>query len=301
MKSRDLAPKLPMPPFRRGQRAPEPAVVDAPAQVQSLLDAGTYVSIDVGLIDENPLAPREAYPPAMIAQRAEELRAQGQHDPIHIMPNPDRPGRYLIADGWTRVQACRDHGVAASLFAVVHYDLSVQAAAWFGYEQNECRQQHTDLDRAFFYAKLIAAGESAAEVARRAKVSKSLMTFYSAFTRLPEALLDIIRMHPERFGSLVAYHLAKLCDQLGQDAAEKLALQFVKGEHPQAWLISHVTAMLNPTTRGAAPVRHVRYTTGYFKELGDTVSMSIRIAEPDKRAEFSRLLEQWLNTLAEVK
>lgn len=304
MKKRQFGPKIPLPPFRQ-EKAPA-EVTDASSTaiatpVQGLPEAGSYVSIELALIDENPLAPREAYPQAMIAQRAEELRAQGQHDPIHVIPNPDRPGRYIIADGWTRVQGCRDYGVSDTLFAIVHYDLTLQEAAWFGYEQNESRQQHADIDRAFFYAKLMADGTSAAEVARRAKVSKSLMTFYSAFTRLPEELLAIIRMNPERFGSVAAYHLAKVCDQLGQVPAEKLALQYVSSTHPQAWLVNQAMAMLNPTTHAVTPAKHIRYATGYFKERGETISMSIRIAEPAKREQFSQLLEQWLATVASVK
>ena len=179
--------------------------------------------IGVHLIDPNPLAPREVYTPEMILNRAEDLRAQGQHDPIHVIPNPDAAGRFIICDGWTRVQACREHKVFDTLLAEIHTELGMQESAWFGYEQNEGRSQHCDLDRAMFYEKLIAAGESQAEVARRAKVSKTMMSFYRAYAKLPEDVLEIVRLHPHKFGATEAYQLAKLHDKAGIRKADGFA------------------------------------------------------------------------------
>lgn len=255
--------------------------------------------IDVRLIDPNPLAPREIYTPEMIRDRAEALRTQGQHDPIHVIPRPDQEGRYIIADGWTRVQSCIEHKVLDVLLAEVHHDLTLEESAWFGYQQNEEREQHCDLDRAMFYEKLIAAGESAADVARKASVSRSQMTFYRAFSKLPLDVIEIIRGTPTRFGANAAYQLSKVSDKAGLRQAVRLAVKFAEENHTYAWLVNQTQALLEPKTNKAPTAsKQVRYKNGYYKQRGDAFEVNISV-EPSKRAKFATALEELLATVAE--
>ncbi|MDH0341992.1 ParB/RepB/Spo0J family partition protein [Chromobacterium haemolyticum] len=260
----------------------------------------------LNLIDPNPLAPREVYTPEMLQQRAEELRTQGQHDPIHVIPHPDKPGRFIIADGWTRVQGCVEHKVFDELIADIHYDLSVQEAAWFGYEQNEGRQQHCDLDRAMFYEKQIKAGLPAAEVARRANLTKSMMTYYRAYARLPEDVLEVVRLQPEKFGSLVAYNLAKLYEKLGVKRGENFSLRkvvalanrYAAEDQTVRWLVNQVQTMLNPTeNKPTTPLKHFRYANGYYKQSEKGFELLIAVPE-EKRESFAIALESLLESVA---
>lgn len=256
--------------------------------------------ISIHLIDANPLAPREVYTAEMILQRAENLRTQGQHDPIHVIPNPNASGRFIICDGWTRVQACREHKVLDSLLAEIHYDLSLEAAAWFGYEQNECRQQHCDFDRAMFYEKLIIAGESAAEISRRAKLSKTLMSFYRAYAKLPEDVLELVRQYPDKFGANSAYQLLKVHEKCGQRRAVSLAHKFAAEDQPLRWLSNQVQALLNPSgSKSTSPSKQIKYSNGYYKQRGDIFEMSIAVPD-DKRLAFATALESLLDTVAVV-
>lgn len=256
------------------------------------------IMIEVHLIDPNPLAPREVYTPEMILSRAEDLRTQGQHDPIHVIPNPSAAGRFIICDGWTRVQACREHKVFEALLAEVHTGLGLQESAWFGYEQNEGRSQHCDLDRAMFYEKLINAGESPAEVARRAKVSKTMMSFYRAYSRLPEDVLEIIRLHPRKFGATEAYQLAKLHDRAGIRKAVALANKYASEDHTQRWLTNQVQALLNPTALKAKPSgKTIRYANGIYKQRGDAFELSITVSA-EQRETFAKGLEELLELAA---
>lgn len=254
--------------------------------------------IGVHLIDPNPLAPREVYTSQMIMDRAQDLRTQGQHDPIHVIPNPDAPGRFIICDGWTRVQACLVHKVLDGLLAEVHTGLALQEAAWFGYEQNEGRQQHCDFDRAMFYEKLIAKGMSASDVARRAKLDRSMMSFYRSYAKLPDDVLQIVRMHPAKFGSRVAYELNKLNENLGSRKTVALATKFADEDQPVRWLQNQVQAHLHPTTnKVSAPLKHVRYANGYYKQRETGFEVSIDVPE-DKREVFAQALESLLDTVA---
>lgn len=270
--------------------------VEAPA-----LDSRTgrrLAMIGVHLIDPNPLAPREVYTPEMILNRAEDLRAQGQHDPIHVIPNPNAPDRFIICDGWTRVQACREHKVFEVLLAEIHTELGLQESAWFGYEQNEGRAQHCDLDRAMFYEKLIAAGETPAEVARRAKVSKTMMSFYRAYSRLPEDVLEIIRLHPHKFGATEAYQLAKLHDKAGIRKAVSLANKYASEDQTQRWLTNQVQALLNPIAHKAKTSgKTIRYANGVYKQRGDVFELVITVPAEQREA-FAQGLENLLETAA---
>jgi ParB family chromosome partitioning protein len=256
------------------------------------------VMVEVHLVDPNPLAPREVYTAEMIRNRAEDLRTQGQHDPIHVMPNPSSLGRFIICDGWTRVLACREHKVLDALLAVVHTELGMQESGWFGYEQNEGRSQHCDLDRAMFYEKLIAAGESAAEIARRAKHSKTMMSFYRAYKKLPEDVLEIVRMHPGKFGATEAYQLAKLYEKVGVRKTVFLASKYAAEDQTQRWLTNQVQALLNPNPQKAKTAgKTVRYTNGVYKQKGDSFELVITVS-PDQREAFAQGLEDLLEMAA---
>jgi ParB family chromosome partitioning protein len=297
MKQRIFTPAMPMVKLTSasGPDSPEGSIVE----LNSLNLTGRLIrSIDVKLIDPNPFAPRDVYSLATIAERAEALRVQGQHDPIHVIPNQDIPGRYIIADGWTRVRACIEHSVFNELLAEVHTDLSVEEASWFGYEQNEERQQLCDLDKALFYEKLIATGIPSVEVARRAKQSKTMMSFYRSYMRLPEDVLEIIRQNPNKFGANVAYHLQKLHDKLGLRKTVALTSKFAAEDQTVRWLINQVQSLLNPNAvKAAPPSKQVKYVNGYYKQKGDTFEVSISVAE-EHRTEFSNALEALLDKVA---
>lgn len=297
--------RIPFPQFSNKPRQPAQETginsgIDAPSiPIPSALDSTRNMKvIGVHVIDPNPLAPREVYTPQMILERAEDLRSQGQHDPIHVIPNPDAPGRFIICDGWTRVQACREHKVFESLLAEIHDGLSLRDSAWFGYEQNEGRAQQCDLDRALFYEKLIAAGESAAEIARRAKVSKTMMSFYRAYARLPNDILDIARQYPEKFGATEAYQLSRLFDKCGLRKAVILAGKYAAENQTVRWLTNQVQSFINPVTHKARTAgKTVRYQNGVYKQRGDSFELAITV-DAEHREAFSQGLEKLLDMVA---
>lgn len=254
--------------------------------------------ISVHLIDPNPLAPREVYTPEMILSRAEDMRAQGQHDPIHVIPNPNASGRFIICDGWTRVQACLEHKVFETLLAEIHLQMDIQESAWFGYEQNEGRTQHCDLDRAMFYEKLISNGEPAAQIARRAKLSKTMMSFYRAYSRLPEDVLEIVRLNPHKFGATEAYQIAKLYEKVGVRKSVALANKYATEDQTQRWLINQVQALVNPSTQKTKIAgKTIRYANGVYKQRGDMFELVITVSN-DQREAFAHGLEKLLEMAA---
>ena len=272
--------------------------INSDSQLGAIAGMRNLQQIPVDLIDPNPLAPREVYTPEMISSRAEELRLQGQHDPIHVILHPNIPGRFIVCDGWTRVQACREYKIADALFGEVHPNLNLQQAAWFGYEQNECREQHCDLDRAMFYEKLIADGESATEIARRAKISKTLMSFYRAYAKLPQDVLEIAKLHSKKIGATEAYQLARLHDSLGIRKTLALVNRYISEDQSQRWLVNQVQGLLNPSAKKPnLEEKIIRFANGVYKRKGDSFELNITVSAQHRDA-FSEGLEKLLEMAA---
>lgn len=252
------------------------------------------------LIDENPYAPREIYSPDVLRERAESLRANGQYEVIHIIPHPETTGRFMIADGWTRVTACRTHEVSDSLAAQIHHDMTPMQAAWLGYNQNESRAQHCDLDRAFFFDKMYSQGLTQSEIAKRTGISQTQLSFYTAFRKLPEETLQIIRMHPHRFPAYIAQNLAKVARKVSEDKASSLALVFTTNGQSVNWLINHCTVLLDqekstPLKKKVGKV--FRYSNGVLRQKGVKFDLSLEIEE-DEQAEFTQALDELLSRFA---
>lgn len=253
-------------------------------------------SIDPHLIDENPFAPREIYTPEMLRERADSLTKHGQRDPIHVIEHPEIAGRYMIADGWTRTQACLVHNALPMLLAEVHHGISAPEAAWLGYEQNESREQHCDLDRAMFYEKQYANGMTPADVARRTKLSKTLLSFYRSYSKLPEEVLKIIRLNPKRFGSTAAHHLSRLTQHCSESKIIALATSYSTTDVPLRWLADQCAQITN--SAGRTPIKSigktVRYDNGTLRQKGSKFDLSLDLPDATSREAFSLELEQLL-------
>ena len=258
-------------------------------------------SIAVDLIDPNPLAPRTVYTPEMIQARADDLRTQGQHDPIHVTPHPDRPGRFIICDGWTRVQACLVHGTLKTLRAEIHHNLTGVDSALFGYQQNEGRKQHCDLDRAMFFEKLKATGLSAVKISALTGVPENRLSMYKALASLPALVLQQIEKAPELFGYNAGAQLARLCSANTADSdagivkAVRVAEAFAAGDKTFKWLKAQVESYLTHKPRTVVRTgANFRFPEGFLRGRGDTVQLELRITAPDHQASLLEELRSFL-------
>lgn len=302
MKKRTLSPGIPMPPYQPGGVNPVVEVMreEIVSEITATCSRATVTKdlrmIQVNLIDPNPLAPREIYTPTMIRDRAESLRHR-QNDPIHVIPG--QAGRYIIADGWTRVLACREHGVLAELLAEVHHGVTVKEAAWLGYEQNESREQHCDYDRAMFYERMIEDGTPVGDVASKAGITRQMLALYRSFPKLPTEIRDLVRANPRKFGPWASNELCKLSDKAGSRRAITLAMQFSEEDRTVRWLVGQVQAILGPRPpKGGRLIRQIRYGNGYLKQRDDKFEVSISVPD-DKRDDFAGQIEALLSTVAQ--
>lgn len=289
-----LSGKTPLPAFK--PYTPEPAAEPSDATKPAAAGGRDIRSIPLDLIDENPFAPREVYAPEVLRDRAESLRVNGQYEVIHVIPHPDKPGRFMIADGWTRVTASRLHQVTESLEAQVHHDLAPMQAAWLGYNHNESREQHCDLDRAFFFDKMYAQGMTQAEVAKKTGISQTQLSFYTAYRKLPDETLQVIRLDPKRFPAYIAQNLAKVARKVSEDKASSLASIFRTNGQSVNWMINQCALLLDKEPRSSQKKqvgKVFRYSNGTLKQKGMQFDLSLTIEETEQE-EFSKALEQLL-------
>lgn len=291
----------PLAPSDSAQALPDNEAKEHLVTNKSIGSSGEFVEamIDLDLIDPNPYAPREIYTPEMLAKRASEIDTQGQHDAIHVVPNPDSPGRYVIADGWTRVQAARAHLKDRKALRARIHNVSVKEAGWLGYQQNEGRDQQCDFDRALFFEKMQQAGHTNDEIATKVGLSKSQMSMFMCFSELPEEVLGLIRLHAHKFSYRVAHELRRINRHAGVRKTVSVATEFAETDQTVRWLINQATAVLNPATHKVAPTsKHIRYANGgYLKQKQDGFELSLKVPA-DKRDQFAQRLEELIRSVA---
>lgn len=249
--------------------------------------------IALDLIDPNPFAPRIIYTPEMLLERAESIRQYGQHDPIHVIPNPNAEGRFIIGDGWTRVQGCIQHKVNDALFAEVHHNKTAQEISWHGYQQNESHAKGTDIDKAMFYMRHINTGVEQKAIAAQAGISASLMTFYKALANLPPELMELVQQYPTRFSAYVGNQLSRALKHLGLTDALKVAVHYASSDASQSWLVNHIQSLIdakqNKPTKPSGKL--IRYPNGKFTERDGVFDLQLKIEDAAKQAAFAAELE----------
>lgn len=280
----------------------ERPTVEVESSVPVQAPAGrVYKEIPVALIDQNRFHPRSLYQDDVVAERAEALRVQGQHDPIHVIPHPDAPGRYIICDGWTRVLACVRHKIKESLLAEVHFDLTEKQGAFLGYQQNEERSAHFHYDRAMFFKSLLDDGMRAVDIAESTGTDTTVLSHYSAFWKLPQEIMDVVLANPQKFTVNAVYPIYLTFDATDAHQALKLANRYQKEDRSIAWLkeqkqliVEHQRATRKPRK---APGTKVNYANGSFKQNGQDFKLSLTVEE-SKVEDFRKRLEELLEEFA---
>ena len=281
------------------------------APFQSADDAATSgdvvyqaVWIDAFSIDENQHAPRQQYSDSTILDLAASIRDKGQRDAIHVIPNPKKPGRFIVGDGWTRVQAIRAKDLQGlRVKAVVHHDLNEVDVAWFGYWQNEERNEHTDFDRATFYNKLRAEGWTWEQISVKTGLPIGTLSVYGNYERLDPDVLDFVKRYPKKVTLNVVAQLVRMNAAKGLDATLSLCRAFIENDESIRWLRERVqvaTESRKPERKSSSVKFQRRYASGMFRQRTDgSIEVSGTIPQ-DKLEEFNaamdRLLQPYFGT-----
>ena len=269
------------------------------ARPASSTQAYEVVYISALDIDANRFAPREIYGDNTLQERADSLEANGQRDPIHVIPNPAKPGRFIIGDGWTRVQAVRMRDILnLQLKAIIHTDKTEEEIAWMGYAQNEEREAHTDFDRARFYQKWRDQGWTWEAISKKTGIPVGSLSQYGNYSKLDVDLLHYAKRHPEKVTVNVVNQLWRLVSvKKSAEAAISLCKTFVDNDQSFRWLKERVDVLTleQRPDRKSSPVKFQRrYEHGHFKQRSDGKIEIVGMIPPEKLEQFNETMDKML-------
>lgn len=261
-----------------------------------------FETINTRLIDQNRHPPRQLYTEEAIKEIADSIMESKQRDAIHVIPHPTKPGRYIIGDGWTRVQAIRAYDINGGMVrALVHTNLSEDEAAWLGHNQNEQRKGAHDFDRAAFYQGWFDAGMPWTDIAKRLGISEGHIHNYSAFGKLSSDMTNLVKLHPTRFTISNVALFQRLESATSTEVAINFAHRYLAGDYPVRWVTDQVRELIERHT-GQAKKRgssnsvmfQRRYPDGYYRQRRNgKVELSLSIPGP-KLEEFNLAIENLL-------
>lgn len=137
------------------QRLNDAGRVAADLQAQ-IANAQTLIEIDASLLDPAPVRDRLTLgDPRETLSLKQSIRENGQRVPILVRPHPVVPGRFQIAYGHRRAEACRELGIKARAIIASLSDEELIVAQ--GRENTE-RRDLSFIEVALFASRLEAAG-----------------------------------------------------------------------------------------------------------------------------------------------
>ena len=168
-----------------------------------------------------------------LAELTEQLRTQGQLDPIHVVPHK---GGFAIMEGQRRWLAAPAAGLD-ELDAWVHPEPEDPFEIYaFGQMIHESRKDTTAFDQAVVWGRMISDGlfVTPSELAKRAEVDDSTVSARLKILKAGAQVLAEIRSAPARFTHRHLYAIAQIADSGGEDAATDAARSVVlaSGDSP---------------------------------------------------------------------
>lgn len=262
------------------------------------------VLLDARLIEQNSHPPRQIHTEEAIKELADSIRKDGQRDAIHVIPHPEKPGRYIIGDGWTRVQAICAYDINnTTVLTRIHQEMSEEEVAWLGYAQNEERKQHTDYDRAVFFSGWMKSGMQGKEIAERTGISPTLLSFYAAFNKLPPEALVLVKNNTDKVSATAAHLLYRILELSDEAHLMRTLHAFIEQDKPRTWLKDVLEKLPNQskaatTTRQPQPrktmFRKDFANNGVYKQRSDgRIELTLTV-EADKIEQFNSGLLEFL-------
>lgn len=186
---------------------------------------GSTIEVGLSQVKESPFNPRHFY----LARRLEDLipsiAEQGQQQPIHVVPDYDRPGEFFLHDGGRRVRAMRSLKHAKARAMVVDVPIGIQSYK-LGYELNTRRENQTPFDNAVKWTYLLQNGHFASqkELAETLGQDESIVSQTLTIGKLPEEIMVEMLSEQERFPVRVAYEVSKFHQDNGGSLEKTLDL-----------------------------------------------------------------------------
>lgn len=214
------------PPASRFEMA-ESAVASGPTP-----EKGRKHTVPLSMCSRHPQNARRFYPPEELSDFGAALARDGQLETAKGVPDPDKPGHWLIVDGVRRLMALRLANAPTIEVTQLPSDLSPLQIYRMSRSLNVERAEQTDLDNAFAWSDLISRGIVAdgQALADELGISKSTTSRVLALASIKGELLEVMKGAPTRFPYRLANELRLLAEERSVEKAVELAQAAASGD-----------------------------------------------------------------------
>jgi ParB family transcriptional regulator, chromosome partitioning protein len=197
-------------------------------RMQNAYTPGQVIELPLKAIKPSPFNPRHFYLKASIAELAVNLAKQGQQQAIHVIPDHSKPGGFFVSDGGRRVRALKEANKETVKAIVVDLPVGIESYK-LGYDLNVQRDSQTVFDNAIVWRRFLDEQhfQSQRELAEHLGIDESTVAVALGIAKLPEPVMQEMVARPERFGSNMAYQVARYHATKGTDATLRLINKIV--------------------------------------------------------------------------
>ena len=258
-------------------------------------------------IDPPTISQRATYSREMVDRMATAIRRQalgkpsildGQINPIIVVPHPEKPGRYIIVDGFTRYQAFESNVLSDSIKATIRTDLTEAESFAMAFSANVDRNDTSDFDRGMALTEAFRKGlyVDRTEAAKALGIDRNAVVGLLAFAELPKSVISQIQEKPENFSYAYANRLQSFVNKgAPEDVVAATAKKIAEGTLSFKKFSTLVTDYAPNVTKAKQKKRRdTRNILGYGKARATENALSIDLDSlPENIApELLNLVEQ---------
>jgi len=256
---------------------------------------GQVIDLPLTTIKPSPFNPRHFYVKASIAELAVNLAKQGQQQAIHVIPDHTHPGSFFVSDGGRRVRALKEANKDTVKAIVVDLPIGIESYK-LGYDLNVQRDSQTVFDNAIVWRRFLddAHFQSQRELAEHLGLDESTVAVTLGVAKLPEVVMHEMVARPERFGSNMAYQVARYFSAKGIESTLRLVSKII-AEDLSTRQVADIVKGRASSNAAAKPARRQRYaqrleiklegvSVGDLKSYGeDRLELRLRGLDRDQR------------------
>nr|WP_321799447.1 ParB/RepB/Spo0J family partition protein [Caballeronia sp. J97] len=270
---------------------------------------GQVIELPLKAIKPSPFNPRHFYLKTSIAELAVNLAKQGQQQAIHVIPDYENPGTFFVSDGGRRVRALKEANKETVKAVVVDLPIGIQSYK-LGYDLNVQRDSQTVFDNAVVWRRFLDEQhfQSQRELADHLGLDESTIAVALSIAKLPENVMHEMVARPDRFGSNMAYQIARYHAARGSDATLRLINKITSDDLSTRQVADIVKGRASAQEAPKPPSRQ-RYaqrleikldgvSVGDLKSYGeDRLELRLRGLSREKRDELLHQIEKMLQAV----
>ncbi|WP_321820782.1 MULTISPECIES: ParB/RepB/Spo0J family partition protein [unclassified Burkholderia] len=177
---------------------------------------GQAIDIPLECVRDSRFNPRHFYPHKLLEPLIANIVAIGQQQPIHVVPDYEHPGDFILTDGGRRTRSMRALNRPTIRALVVDVALGLHTYK-LGYDLNTQRNSQTVCDNAIKWRALLDEGIylTQRDLAADLKVDVATVSMTLKIGNLPEPIMDEMVLHPDTFGPRMAFEINRYYELKG--------------------------------------------------------------------------------------